>query len=269
LQLDYLNKIVSLAVKNNCDTSEIERIQTEWHEEAKLCTFGEAVAEELRKRGRESQIQEWLVRCADLSHRDACILAKHLLGTDLFWCWDRPRTREGYYHFKCGVEAGIARGVAFAPFSDLIWLETKDPNFNQAKQFAEGVHKKYPLAMLAYNLSPSFNWDAAGMTDEEISSYIRRLAALGFVWQFITLGGFHTNSLAVDTFAQDYNQRGMLAYVEQIQRKERAQTVETLTHQKWSGATFVDSLVRAVCNTSSTLSMGNGVTETQFSESKL
>ncbi|MBF3561649.1 hypothetical protein ISF97_31170, partial [Burkholderia pseudomallei] len=120
-------------------------------------------------------------------------------------------------------------------------------------------------AMLAYNLSPSFNWDASGMTDADMSEFIPRVARLGYVWQFITLAGFHADALVTDTFARDFARRGMLAYVERIQREERSNGVETLQHQKWSGANFYDRVLKTVQGgISSTAAMGKGVTEEQF-----
>jgi isocitrate lyase len=121
------------------------------------------------------------------------------------------------------------------------------------------VKAVHPEVMLAYNLSPSFNWDAAGMSDEQMQSYIPDLARLGFCWQFITLAGFHSNALVVDTFARDFAQRGMLAYVQDIQRQERTHGVETLSHQTWSGANYYDQLLKTVTGgVSSTAAMGKG-----------
>jgi len=263
--LPPLNQVVEDAIKSNCSAEEIEKRQSEWHKQANLATFPDAVSRELVAKGQGSLVAEWKERALQMSNKEARAAAKQLLGQELFWCWEKPRGREGYYGFQAGVDASIARGVAFAPFCDIIWMETKDPDLKMAAKFSHGVHKKYPKAMLSYNLSPSFNWDAAKMTDAEISNYTHRLGELGFVWMFITLAGFHADALAVDTLAKDYSQRGMLAYVERIQRKEREYGVETLTHQKWSGASFVDSLLRAVSgNSASTLSMGKGVTEDQF-----
>ena len=103
------------------------------------------------------------------------------------------------------------------------------------------------------------------MTDEEIQDFIPNMGKLGFVWQFITLGGFHSNALGVDTFSKDYKKRGMLAYVEGVQRKEREHGVETLQHQKWSGAGYIDQLILTVTGgVNSTTAMGKGVTEDQF-----
>jgi isocitrate lyase len=120
--------------------------------------------------------------------------------------------------------------------------------------------------MLAYNLSPSFNWDKAGMTDAQLSSFNDELGRLGYTWQFITLAGFHSNGLIVTQLARDFGDRGMIAYVEMIQRKEAADQVELLTHQKWSGAELVDRMVNVASGgVSSTAAMGHGVTEAQFS----
>ena len=123
----------------------------------------------------------------------------------------------------------------------------------------------FPHQMLAYNLSPSFNWDAAGMTDGELSHFNDDLGRLGYCWQFITLAGFHANGLAVTNLARSYGDKGMLAYVQSIQRKERDDQVELLTHQRWSGAELVDNMVTiASGGVSSTAAMGDGVTESQF-----
>lgn len=263
--IPHLNQIVEDAVNSNCSAEEIERRQVEWNNQAKLCTFPDAVAAQLKAKGLEKLIPDWIEKASHLANKDARALATQLLGHEVYWDWEKPRGREGYYGFQAGVEASIARGVAFAPYADLIWMETKDPDLQQASKFAHGVHQKFPHAMLSYNLSPSFNWDAAGMNDADIANYTHRLGELGFVWMFITLAGFHADALVIDTLAKDYAHRGMLAYVERVQRKEREFGVETLTHQKWSGASFVDSLLRAVSgNSASTLSMGKGVTESQF-----
>jgi len=155
--------------------------------------------------------------------------------------------------------------VAFAPYADLLWMESAKPDYEQAKTFANGVKKVYPEQWLAYNLSPSFNWSAAGMTAQQQQSFIWDLGKLGFVWQFITLAGLHANALAVDSFAKQFQDKGMAAYVSMVQEPERRASVDVLTHQKWSGAYYIDSLLSLVSGgMSSTSSMGAGVTETQF-----
>ncbi len=119
--------------------------------------------------------------------------------------------------------------------------------------------------MLAYNLSPSFNWDASGMTDAELARFNDDLGKLGYTWQFITLAGFHSNGLVVTKLARSFGEKGMLAYVQDIQRQEKVEEVELLTHQKWSGAELVDRMVNVASGgQSSTAAMGAGVTEDQF-----
>ena len=184
--------------------------------------------------------------------------------------WDSPRTREGYYRFQGGTQAAIARATNYAPYADLLWMETKSPILAQAVEFAEGVHKVHPYAWLAYNLSPSFNWEAAGLNTTQMKDYIWELGKLGYVWQFITLGGLHSNALISHQFAKAYATEGMKAYVELVQKKEREDGCDVLTHQKWSGAEYVDGLMKVVTGgVSSTAAMGEGVTEAQFTGGKV
>merc|ERR1712007_247821 len=144
-------------------------------------------------------------------------------------------------------------------------METAVPNYDQAKEFRDDVLKAVPDLMLAYNQSPSFNWDSTGMTDDEMEEFIFKLGELGFVWQFITLAGFHTDALAIDMFAREYALHGMKAYVSMIQREERKNKVETLTHQKWSGADYIDRVSSIItAGKSSTGIMSAGVTEKKF-----
>jgi isocitrate lyase len=161
----------------------------------------------------------------------------------------------------------VQRARAYAPFCDVIWMETNHPGIPDAKRFSDGVHAVHPHQMLAYNLSPSFNWDASGMTDAQLANFNDDLGKLGYVWQFITLAGFHSNGLVVTKLARSFGDQGMLAYVQTIQRKEREHQVELLTHQKWSGAELVDQMVNVASGgVSSTSAMGAGVTEAQFSK---
>lgn len=235
-----------------------------WENEAKLCTFQEAVAMEMERKGSFDKVELWFKKSKDLSHEKARALAKEM-GYDIYWDWDKPRTIEGFYRIKNGIETGIERAKKFAPYSDLLWLETAKPDIKEARQFAEGVKQEFPNAMLAYNLSPSFNWSNSGMNDKEIYEYMDRLGELGYVWQFITLAGFHSNALSCDIFAREFSKRKMLAYVELIQRPEKENNVETLKHQAWSGAHLIDTTMSTVQGgLSSTLAMSSGVTEKQF-----
>ncbi|KAI9342242.1 isocitrate lyase [Obelidium mucronatum] len=245
----------------------LAKVEADWVAAAGIKLYSVAVIEALKNSSnpkKEAQIAEFNAKAATMSNAEARKLAKSF-GVDPFWCWNMPRVREGYFRYQGGTKACIARAIAYAPYSDLLWMETAKPIHAQAKEFATGVHSVHPNVMLAYNLSPSFNWDAAGMTDAQIRNFIDDLGKLGFVWQFITLAGFHSNALISDNFAKDYAQRGMLAYVEGIQRQERANGVETLTHQKWSGAEYYDNLIKTVQGgVTATAALGAGVTESQF-----
>ncbi|BBN01937.1 isocitrate lyase [Marchantia polymorpha subsp. ruderalis] len=249
---------------------ELKQTEDAWLAEARIRSFADTVADEIRhleipEAERSKRLQEWVGACHQLSHSEARELAERLGVRHVFWDWDLPRTREGYYRYAGGLEAAVARGVAFAPYADLLWMETATPDLEQARDFARAVLALHPHMMLAYNLSPSFNWDAARMSDREMEDFIPQLAQLGFVWQFITLAGFHANALMVDRFAKDFSEQGMLAYVRDIQRQERRHGVETLAHQTWSGASYYDQVLKTVQGGhSSTAAMQAGVTEDQF-----
>ncbi|KAI5558232.1 hypothetical protein POPTR_017G036900v4 [Populus trichocarpa] len=255
--------------------AELQAIEDNWLAMAQLKTFSECVMDTIKSMNigeyeKRKRLNEW----TNHSSYDKCLsieqgreIAERLGLNNLFWDWDLPRTREGFYRFRGSVDAAIVRGRAFAPHADLIWMETAGPDLAECTKFAEGLKSMHPEIMLAYNLSPSFNWDASGMTDEQMRDFIPRIAKLGFCWQFITLAGFHADALVTDTFARDYAKRGMLAYVERIQREERKNGVDTLAHQKWSGANYYDRYLKTVQGgISSTAAMGKGVTEEQFKE---
>lgn len=247
--------------------AELQAIEDNWLSVAQLKTFSECVVDainnlNIREDEKRRRLNEWM----NHSGYDKCLsndqgreIAERLGLRNLFWDWDLPRTREGFYRFKGSVMAAIVRGWAFAPYADLIWMETASPDLVECTKFAEGVKSMQPEIMLAYNLSPSFNWDASGMTDEQMRDFIPRIARLGYCWQFITLAGFHADALIIDTFARDFARRGMQAYVEKIQREERNNGVDTLAHQKWSGANYYDRVLKTVQGgISSTAAMGKG-----------
>mmetsp|Transcript_28700 Transcript_28700/g.63468 ORF Transcript_28700/g.63468 Transcript_28700/m.63468 type:complete len:549 (-) Transcript_28700:141-1787(-) len=234
----------------------------DWEERAGSMTYPEAVAKALKAAGKDATA--WLKESRKMSLSDMRSKAK-AMGCDIYFDWDSARTVEGYYRIRGCTEYCIERAIAFAPYADAIWMETGKPILSQAQQFASEVKAAVPHQMLAYNLSPSFNWDSAGMTDAQMESFIWDLAKLGFCWQFITLAGFHCDALSIDLFAREYAKRGAAAYVQLIQRKEREQGVETLTHQKWSGSEIVDEMSNIVTGgMSSTGIMSAGVTEAQF-----
>ncbi|KAL6135271.1 hypothetical protein ACLB2K_067499 [Fragaria x ananassa] len=247
--------------------AELQALEDGWISMAQLKTFNQCVTDAINatnigEHEKRRRLSEWANHASHekcLSNDQGRQIAERLGLNNLFWDWDLPRTREGFYRFQGSVEAAVVRGWAFANHADIIWMETASPDMVECTKFAQGVKTMQPEIMLAYNLSPSFNWDASGMTDEQMRDFIPRIAKLGYCWQFITLAGFHADALVIDTFARDYAKRGMLAYVERIQREERNNGVDTLAHQKWSGANFYDRYLKTVQGgISSTAAMGKG-----------
>ena len=161
------------------------------------------------------------------------------------------RTDEGFYKFKNGLDACIARGLAYAPYADLLWFETSTPDIAQAKRFADAIHAQYPDQQLAYNCSPSFNWRKF-LSEEECETFQRELGALGYKFQFITLAGFHSVNLATFELAEAYKARGMAGYREMQQREFAAQErgFTTVKHQREVGVGYFDLISEAVGATS-------------------
>ncbi|KZT27393.1 isocitrate lyase [Neolentinus lepideus HHB14362 ss-1] len=247
----------------------LQAVEDEWIAAAGLSLFSTVLSNALREQthASSSTLEKFASRVAHVSLPQAVEIAKKEFGlkSQPYFDWEAPRTREGFYRYQGGTQCAINRAVAYAPYADLLWMETKKPILSQAKEFAYGVHSVYPKQWLAYNLSPSFNWDAAGLGTDDMKAYVWELGKLGFVWQFITLGGLHSNGYISDLFAREYAKEGMKAYVELIQRRERDIGCDVLTHQKWSGADYVDNLLKTVTGgVSSTAAMGKGVTESQF-----
>ncbi|KAI0311547.1 isocitrate lyase [Amylostereum chailletii] len=252
----------------------LQAVEDAWLAVAGLRLFPEVLVDAVKAQTNASPatLSKLQASIAHSSNADAITIAKKEFGLKSvpFWDWDAPRTVEGYYRYQGGTQCAVNRAVAFAPYADLLWMETKKPILSQAKEFSDGVHAVYPQQWLAYNLSPSFNWEAAGLGPQEMKDYVWQLGKLGFVWQFITLGGLHSNGYISDLFARAFATEGMKAYVELVQSKEREIGTDMLTHQKWSGADFVDNLMKTVTGgVSSTAAMGQGVTEAQFAKSKL
>lgn len=161
------------------------------------------------------------------------------------------RTEEGFYKFRNGIEACIRRGLAYAPYADLLWFETSTPDITQAKKFADAIHAEFPDQMLAYNCSPSFNWRKF-LSEEECETFQRELGDLGYKFQFITLAGFHSVNLATFELAEAYRQRGMAGYSEMQQREFAAQErgFTTVKHQREVGVGYFDLISEAVGATS-------------------
>ena len=168
----------------------LQAVEDEWIKSADLATFPTVLAKAVQSQNSSISQSQLLKRIAHLAYPEALNVAKteFRLTNPPYWDWDSPRAREGYYRYQGGTLCAINRAVAFAPYADLLWMETKKPMYDQAKEFADGVHSAHPGHWLAYNLSPSFNWDAAGLGTHAMKSYVWDLAKLGFIWQFITVG---------------------------------------------------------------------------------
>eukprot|EP00735_Rhodelphis_limneticus_P011560 TRINITY_DN4677_c0_g1::TRINITY_DN4677_c0_g1_i1::g.19536::m.19536 TRINITY_DN4677_c0_g1::TRINITY_DN4677_c0_g1_i1::g.19536 ORF type:complete len:539 (+),score=161.73,sp/P25248/ACEA_BRANA/53.86/0.0,ICL/PF00463.16/4.7e-217,PEP_mutase/PF13714.1/1.1e-13,PEP_mutase/PF13714.1/33 TRINITY_DN4677_c0_g1_i1:128-1744(+) len=264
--LPSLNDALNEAGLNQYTESQLVELYENWSEKADLCTFPEAVARVLKQTQGDAAAHKWNTEVQKVEGiNEYRTLAAKFGVTDLYFDWEKPRTREGYYRYQGGVEASIMRARAYADLADVLWMETGEPDAEAARQFALGVKLTHPEAMFSYNLSPSFNWDNTGMNDQEIEGFTSKLAQFGFVWQFITLAGFHGNGMFMDDFAKAFSKRTMYAYVDMIQRRERNNKIDLITHQKWSGAELIDAQLRtATGGVSSTSAMGKGVTEVQF-----
>lgn len=180
------------------------------------------------------------------------------------------RTPEGFYRTKAGIDQAIARGLAYAPYADLIWCETSEPNLEEARQFAAAIHEKFPGKMLAYNCSPSFNWKAK-LSDEEIANYQKEIAKLGYKFQFVTLAGFHSLNYSMFNLAKGYKERGMAAYSE-LQQAEFASEVDGYTatrHQREVGTGYFDEVAQVVSGgKSSTTALAGSTEAEQFQTTK-
>lgn len=179
------------------------------------------------------------------------------------------RTPEGFYKIKAGLDTAIARGLAYAPYADLIWCETSTPSIEEAKRFAEAIRKEYPGKYLAYNCSPSFNWKK-NLSDDEIAKFQRELGSMGYKFQFVTLAGFHALNHSMYELAMDYKERGMAAYSE-LQEREFASEKHGYTatkHQREVGTGYFDMVSTVISGGSSSTLAYEGSTENEQFHSK-
>ena len=175
------------------------------------------------------------------------------------------RTAEGFFRVADGLDAAIARSLAYAPYADVLWFETSTPDLGEAKEFAQAIHERHPRKLLAYNCSPSFNWKQA-LSDEQIAGFQEQLGDWGYRFQFITLAGFHALNESMFELALAYREHGMSAYVE-LQEREFALEREGYTatrHQREVGAGYFDQVMQAVAKDSSTLALEGSTEEAQF-----
>ncbi|OBB84253.1 isocitrate lyase ICL2 [Mycobacterium sp. 852002-30065_SCH5024008] len=243
------------------------RFVAAWEDDAGLMTYSEAVAEVLSFGETEDESpsmtpDEWREFAARASLYAAREKAKEL-GVDPPWEPELSKTPEGYYQIRGGIPYAIAKSLAAAPFADILWMETKTADLADARQFADAIHAEFPEQMLAYNLSPSFNWDTTGMTDEEMKRFPEELGKMGFVFNFITYGGHQIDGVAAEEFATSLQQDGMLALA-RLQRKMRLVESPYRTPQTLVGGPRSDAALQASSGrTATTKAMGKGSTQHQ------
>ncbi|OAA46489.1 mitochondrial 2-methylisocitrate lyase [Beauveria brongniartii RCEF 3172] len=267
--LEPLAETIQALEGRGASGAEIDAFEADWVKKTKLVTFDEAAVAHMRREGvAEAKIAEFQAATAadrnmGVTRRRA--LANHYAKTPVYFNWDVPRTREGFYHFRAGMAAATKRAIAFGPYADLLWVETGDPNVGVATDLARAVRAAHPHKGLVYNLSPSFNWMAHGFTPETLKSFIWDIAKEGFVLQLVSLAGVHSTATISTELARRFKTDGMQAYVEVVQRREKELGCDVLTHQKWSGARYMDGILGAIqSGSSSSKSMGEGNTEGQF-----
>jgi len=238
-----------------------------WLAEASLSRYPQAVADVIDFRASDGEPSamspaEWLSFANRTSFHAARAKARST-GTDISWDCEVAKTPEGYYQVQGGIEYAIARSLAVAPFADLLWMETKTADLADARRFAEAIHAEFPDKLLAYNLSPSFNWDTTGMSEEEMRQFPEELGKLGFVFNFITYGGHQIDGLAAEEFATALLQDGMLSLA-RLQRKLRLLESPYRTPQTLVGGPRSDAgLMAASGGTAATKAMGKDSTQHQ------
>jgi isocitrate lyase len=238
-----------------------------WQSEANVMTFREAVAEAIRFRASEGDKlaiteEEWLASSKDASMTDIYEKLREL-GVQVVWDCEHSKTPDGYYQVRGGIDYAIAKSLAVAPYADVLWMETKTADLHDAKIFADAIHAKFPDRMLAYNLSPSFNWDSTGMSDDQMRRFPEELGKLGFVFNFITYGGHQIDGLASEEFATALRQDGMLALA-RLQRKFRLLESPYRTPQTLVGGPRADAALMSLSGrTATTKAMGKGSTQFQ------
>ncbi|ORW88441.1 isocitrate lyase [Mycobacterium sp. IEC1808] len=244
------------------------RFVAAWEDDAGLMTYAEAVAEVLafgeseEEEPKSMRPEEWREFAEHASLYEAKEKAREL-GVDSPWDCELAKTPEGYYQIRGGIPYAIAKSLAAAPFADILWMETKTADLADARQFADAIHAKFPDQMLAYNLSPSFNWDTTGMTDEEMKQFPVELGKMGFVFNFITYGGHQIDGVAAEEFATALRQDGMLALA-RLQRKMRLVESPYRTPQTLVGGPRSDAALAASSGrTATTKAMGKGSTQHQ------
>jgi isocitrate lyase len=174
------------------------------------------------------------------------------------------RSSEGFYYVRDGIEQAISRGLAYAPYCDLIWCETAKPDLQEAEIFADAIHKKYPGKLLAYNCSPSFNWKKY-LSENEMQTFQQKLGEMGYKFQFITLAGFHVQNYSIFKFAQSYKKDGMAAYskIQQQEFEAEKDGYTAVKHQREVGTTYFDTIAQTISSGKTSTTAMSGSTESE------
>jgi isocitrate lyase len=238
-----------------------------WQAEAGVVTYGEAIADAMSSGASEGETfpmtrEEWLAFARRASFYEARERAS-AMGIRATWDCEQAKTPDGYYQIRGGVDYAIAKSLAAAPYADILWMETKSADLADASRFAEAIHAVFPDKMLAYNLSPSFNWATTGLSYDEMRRFPTELGALGFVFNFITYGGHQIDGLAGEEFAAALREDGMLALA-RLQRRFRLLKSPYRTPQTLVGGPRADAALMSISGrTSTTKAMGKGSTQFQ------
>jgi isocitrate lyase len=265
-QIDALKHREHIKIESTLDDIVTKFVET-WEVDAGITTFGEAVADLMTFHSEEGldfdlTVDAWLDFAGHVSFDEAREKAR-VMGIDASWDCELAKTPEGYYQVRGGVDYAVAKSLAVAPFADLLWMETSSADLAEAQAFADAIHAVYPDKMLAYNLSPSFNWDTTGMTDDEMRAFPEELGKLGYVFNFITYGGHQIDGLAAEELATALHHNGMLALA-QLQRKLRLLDSPYRAPQAYVGGPRLDgALVASSGRTATTKAMGKGSTHGQ------
>lgn len=262
-EVEPLPETLQLMEMEGASGPEMDAFEAEWVKKHKLVTFDQAAQDHITAVGKDPRVYlEKMQENRNMPLHQRRKAAAEFAGSPVIFNWDTPRTREGFYHYKAGISAATKRAIAFAPYADLLWLETADPSVQKAAGFAKDIRTVYPGKKLVYNLSPSFNWSGHGFSDQDLKNFIWDLAPHGFVLQLISLAGLHSTAAITNELAIAYKTEGMKAYVEMVQRRELETGCDVLRHQKWSGANYLDGIISSIqAGSSRTKSTGEGSTE--------
>ncbi|KAL1304795.1 hypothetical protein AAFC00_003725 [Neodothiora populina] len=267
--VEPLAETLQIMEREGASGTELDAYEAKWVKEHELVTFDEAAIAHIKAQSSDvnkvAYYEKEIEKNRDIPLSRRRKLAASIAGSPVHFSWDIPRTKEGFYHYRAGLPAATKRAIAFGPYADLLWLETADPSVQKAAGFAKNIRSVHPGKKLVYNLSPSFNWMGHGFSEEQLKNFIWDLGKEGFALQLISLAGLHSTATITNELAKGFKTDGMLAYVNLVQRRERELGCDVLTHQKWSGAGYIDGILGSIQSGSSgSKSMGDGNTEGQF-----